>query len=511
MLQKKDKSKMKPIIQIPIVFICAFAVLYFSDDLLSLVEFDFSSEQKITSENNLDELAYELDSTPAYDIDSSLMAQFDIKLDSIANVDGKNKKTKQESIQKAELRQQELRELLLNDSSTLYDFSLEKSMKNELLKLLGESQLRKVRIAVLGDSFIEGDIITMDIRENLQSEYSGGGVGFVPITSTGARIRKTVKHSFSKNWTRNCITSVNDSIYTLSGEVFLPKEGAWVKYEVPKENGVIKDEFTTARLLFRSLKATDITVKVNEEEAVTYRTEPSDSLQQIVIDKPIHTIHYSFHNTDSLAVYGTVLDKGDTGVSVDNYSIRGNLGIKMTNINKDMSYQLSEILPYDMIVLQYGLNIVEEGRLNYNGYIRHMNNCIKHIKECYPQVPILVIGVSERAIINDNKVITMPGIAEVAKVQRKSAFDTGVLFWSTLSAMRKKGGMETFVANKWAAKDYTHLSATGGAVVAGELYQSVFTPDPNTVEQDVKPLNMSLTTESCKPRALGLNDYNNRL
>ena len=39
---------------------------------------------------------------------------------------------------------------------------------------------RPVRIAVLGDSFIEGDILTADLREKLQQAYGGGGAGVGP-------------------------------------------------------------------------------------------------------------------------------------------------------------------------------------------------------------------------------------------------------------------------------------------------------------------------------------------
>ena len=43
---------------------------------------------------------------------------------------------------------------------------------------------RQVRIAVFGDSFIEADILTADLRNMLQDKYGGCGVGFVTITST---------------------------------------------------------------------------------------------------------------------------------------------------------------------------------------------------------------------------------------------------------------------------------------------------------------------------------------
>ena len=43
---------------------------------------------------------------------------------------------------------------------------------------------RPVRIAYFGDSFIEADIFTADLRERFQSEFGGCGVGYVPITSS---------------------------------------------------------------------------------------------------------------------------------------------------------------------------------------------------------------------------------------------------------------------------------------------------------------------------------------
>lgn len=59
---------------------------------------------------------------------------------------------------------------------------------------------RPVRIAFLGDSFVEGDILTADLRERLQSAYSGGGAGFAPMASPLTAFRRTVKTQ-SKGWT----------------------------------------------------------------------------------------------------------------------------------------------------------------------------------------------------------------------------------------------------------------------------------------------------------------------
>ena len=59
-----------------------------------------------------------------------------------------------------------------------------------------DSDDKQVRIAVFGDSFIEADIFTADLREMLQKQFGGCGVGFVTITSMTSGYRPTVRHTF---------------------------------------------------------------------------------------------------------------------------------------------------------------------------------------------------------------------------------------------------------------------------------------------------------------------------
>lgn len=72
-----------------------------------------------------------------------------------------------------------------------------------------QSKGRVVRIAVFGDSFIEADIFTADLREMLQKRFGGCGVGFVTITSMTSGYRPTVRHSFG-GWSSHAVT---DSVY----------------------------------------------------------------------------------------------------------------------------------------------------------------------------------------------------------------------------------------------------------------------------------------------------------
>ena len=70
------------------------------------------------------------------------------------------------------------------------------AMEHFYRTMLEKDRRRPVRIAVLGDSFIEGDIVTADVRERMQDLYGGCGVGFVPFSSPIALYRATVRHTF---------------------------------------------------------------------------------------------------------------------------------------------------------------------------------------------------------------------------------------------------------------------------------------------------------------------------
>ena len=345
---------------------------------------------------------------------------------------------------------------------------------------------RPVRIAVLGDSFIEGDIMTADLREMFQKTYGGGGVGFVPITSQVAAFRRSVAHKFGdwQNW--SIVNSSSRGDYTISATTFEPKEDAFVEWKGSKYKANL-GSFATARLLFINRDNTRIKATVNEAKTLEFTPPASPELQEIVVSDSISSIRFEFSSVDGFTAYGAFLENSK-GVSLDNYSVRGNSGIPLSRVNHELCTQLDNISPYDLLVLEYGLNATMPDVTNYSGYMKQMTNSVEHLKKCFPEAAILVLSVSDRSTRVAGKFVTMQGIKAMEHTQHELAKKTGVAFWSTLDAMRQMGGMETFVENGWAAQDYTHLGAKGGAKVAGALFESLMfeklrwekTPLPDT-------------------------------
>lgn len=329
---------------------------------------------------------------------------------------------------------------------------------------------RPVRIGFMGDSFIEGDLLTCDFRELMQNKYGGGGVGFVPITSQVAGFRQTVGHKFG-NWKQSSIVNSKGNGFTISAFNFTPSEDSYVEYK-GSSNKKHLDRFGRARLVFVSKGRSVVRATVNGEEEFLFNTDPMDDLQEIQLDGDIRKIRYQVNDVEGFTAYGVFLENA-TGISVDNFSVRGNPGTVMGRINPTLTSQFGKLSPYDLIILQYGLNVVSSQVTDYSTYRKQMAAVVNHIKRCFPGVAILVMSVGDRATRSNGAFVTMPGIRAMVKTQEEVAKECGVLFWNTYDAMRAAGGMGTFVKNGWAAKDYTHISARGGRKIATSLYDAV--------------------------------------
>ncbi len=362
----------------------------------------------------------------------------------------------------------------VGDIVPITDYSPGKTMLRTFTGKLAHVQemRRPLRIGFMGDSFIEGDLLTSDFRELMQNRYGGGGVGFVPITSQVAGFRQTVRHKFGK-WKQSSIVHSKENGYTISAFHFTPSENSYVEYKGSHSKKHL-DRFGRARLLFISRGRSVIRATVNGEEEFLFNTDPLEALQEVQLDGDFRSIRYQVGDVEGFRAYGVFLEN-PTGVSVDNFSVRGNPGTVMGRIDRSLSEQFGRLSPYDLIILQYGLNVVSSQVTNYSTYRKQMTAVVNHIKQCFPGVAILIMSVGDRATRSNGTFVTMPGIRAMVQTQEEVARDCGVLFWNTYDVMRAAGGMGTFVKNGWAAKDYTHISARGGKKIATALFNAITT------------------------------------
>lgn len=334
-----------------------------------------------------------------------------------------------------------------------------------------------VRIAFMGDSFIEGDILTSDFRAIMQEQFGGRGVGFVACDIPFATVRKSVKRS-SSGWTAYSVMKpkslperVKDKFF-VSGYLAEGKAGATTRWSSTDAFSTL-DSCSRARVFLYSRDSSSVIVEVNDSLRQSFDIKGADMLRELYIEAPISSLRLRVERGEVLC-YGASLE-GDGGVMVDNFSVRSNNGHAIFGTSAKINRQADDMLGYDLVVLQYGLNIMQKGQRGYSRYRDQLRDMIAYAERCFPNAAIVVMGVSDRWVKNEetSKYEPIGSVDALSSYQRAAADSTNVAFWSTAKAMEKLGGMPAFVSKGWAAKDYTHINFQGGRRIAKELAASI--------------------------------------
>jgi len=332
-----------------------------------------------------------------------------------------------------------------------------------------------VRVAFMGDSFVEGDILTADLRELMQDSFHGLGVGFVPVASPFTGFRQTIKTQ-SSGWTPYNIMQLKNvpapysNDFFVSGWVAQASEGASTRWDMTERRRHLQ-ECRRVRLLFISREESVVSIKLNDGEERTFSFDGDEVVRQIVIEEPsIRSLEMKvIRGAKGFTAIGAEFDDKQ-GVSIDNLSIRSNNGQAMFRSNPSVNAQINTMRQYDLVVLQYGLNIMQAERTNYSLYAEQVEKMIRYVRSCFPEAAVLVMGVSDRSQKNEQGITPMLSAIDLTEWQRTAARNCGAAFWNTYEAMQRKGGMKEFVNQNWAGKDYTHINYAGGREIARELY-----------------------------------------
>lgn len=337
----------------------------------------------------------------------------------------------------------------------------------------------EVRIAFMGDSFIEGDILTSDLREMLQETFGGRGVGFVQCDIPFATARRTIKRTAS-GWDAYSVLKPKNNPSTINDEFFVSgytaRGGCGAKVSWQTTDAFERlDSCSRARILLTTPDSV-ATVRVTINRDTTLKRE-FDILglgmpQQILIEGGVERVDMEVIS-GRVDCYGASIE-GVGGVVVDNLSMRANSGHAIFGTSAVTNRIVDAYLDYDLVVLQYGLNVMEAGKTGYSSYRNKINEMVAYAKSCFPNAAVLVLGVSDRWFKDDSgSYVAMSSVGAMTKYQREAAQQSAVSFWPTADAMALYGGMPGFVSNGWAAKDYTHINFAGGKRVGEELHKAI--------------------------------------
>lgn len=337
---------------------------------------------------------------------------------------------------------------------------------------------KSVRVAHFGDSAIEGDLITADMRETMQNKFGGNGVGWLGIVSQDITFRLTTKHSFSQgNWDVASAYTNNPKGLPLgiSAEAAVPKGNAWVQYETTPMRRYLRD-FNTVKLYYTNAKASTINYSFDGGAKQTMALKPGAGVQELLL-KPAgkaRVVKIEFPVAEQAVVFGASLEN-DPGVYVDNFPLRGNSGVDLQQISVATLKEFAKYMDYKLIILEFGLNIAGN-KTDYTWYEREMAKVISNFKTAFPKASIVLVSVHDKSMKKGSEFVTDPAIIRLVNSQKNLAKTTDVAIWSLFDAMGGQNSMPTWVnANPpLAFKDYIHFNDQGAKKVAQLFTDALF-------------------------------------
>jgi hypothetical protein len=335
---------------------------------------------------------------------------------------------------------------------------------------LQKTKKQKIRIAYLGDSMIEGDLVTQTIRKQLQAYFGGVGVGFVPITSLVAGFRTTVKHSFSSNWKEsNFKLKISNAPLFISGKSFFANGYNWVDIE---DKTAIGNQNKIDKYLLCSYKPGTAQIAVN---SIFNSIKPANNFNAIKIETSASNKIKLESSDVNFPIYGVSFESNE-GIILDNFSFRGAGGFEFTNLDAAFLNEINTTHPYDLIIMQYGVNVLNKPANNsFDWYYKAMLGSINKLKTSFSNAEFLLISTADKSFKYSNGTHTAIGMDSLIATQQKIAFDAKMAFFNTYNSM---GGYNSMVnwatANpQLAAKDFTHLNAKGAEVLGNGIFNSL--------------------------------------
>lgn len=333
---------------------------------------------------------------------------------------------------------------------------------------------KKVRIAYFGDSFIESDNITADLRTHLQTQFGGSGIGFLPMQSVVSAQYQSINFTTKGFWQDY---HFKDNPYKLplgfTGHLFYSLGNVTTTYVAKK-----KEAFYDIKL-YTGLHATNKTPTIfiaKDGKAATLNVNNTELVNETYINAanaPIIDLRISAPD-NKLPVYGISIDNSE-GVYVDNYAFRGNTSLLTNLITKDIWQAFNKHLQYDLIILHYGLNAIEHDKERFTWFENSMNKLIKTIKQNLPNTPILLVSTSDFAYRYNGKYSTDKAVPFMVTTQQNIATNNKVAFWDLYNAMGGQNTLVQWAENKptLAYKDYTHVNERGAKKIADIFFDKL--------------------------------------
>lgn len=336
-----------------------------------------------------------------------------------------------------------------------------------------------------GDSQIEGDRITSELRYAFQQRWGGRGPGYVSAVPQ-SQVPGFVQAA--EHWTRYTAFGKKDS--TLGHERFGLLATAGRPDEQDTSAFTPPLVFRKRNLGHRSNRVWDalhiLTTGVDSAGCAAWiQCDATRYLARIEGDSTSGALHVDLPATcDQLTLRFEVPAPdinaigffADSGVVVHNVPMRGSSGTIFRKADRQHWTDQMQALQPGLILLQYGGNVVPyvEDVKDAEQYARWLASQIDLFQTTLPDVPIVLIGPSDMSMKSGLDFVTYPQLLKVRAALKSMAWEEHVLYWDLFTVMGGVNAMPAWVQADppLAAADHIHFTAKGAKRVGALLGES---------------------------------------
>ncbi|GAB4448893.1 MAG: GDSL-type esterase/lipase family protein [Bacteroidales bacterium] len=338
------------------------------------------------------------------------------------------------------------------------------------LQITGENQ---IRILHIGDSHVQADIFTNQIRRNFANTFFhllGPPAISFPYGILRSNSPVTAKLSCNGSWTAYTLVGKSQA-QSLLGFTAITRDTCHSKIMFTINKRAIQNVSFNKIMLLTNSDSSNVLLKSGSVKNLSYSLlNDTVSIWQFDLDNYLDTIHFDIKlksDTIPFVLYGLVALNDDPGIV---YHSLGLNGAKASTYLNTLLPDFIRIMQYDWVIISLGTNDCYMAKMDSLSVYQSFEKLVRNIKERNSNVPILLTTPMEhyrkRKYLNANVVIMRDILVKIAQNEHCALWD----LYSVAGGCRS---MMHWVKAHLTAGDKLHLNAKGYHLV-GDLFFEAF-------------------------------------
>jgi len=364
------------------------------------------------------------------------------------------------------------------EADTLINASQLMPFFNKLLKLEnGDSS--QVSILHIGDSHIQADFLSREVRKNIQLRFGNAGRGLVfPLRVAGTNEPADYRSSTNAGWTVAKINTQNRNPEPgLSGISMLSAEnGAY--FDIVTSNHDDLDYAFDQVTLIHAKDSLQFDCRIIDSLTKPGYLMSSGALEQgdcktwVKFVHPTNFVRIQAEQTEasqnSITINGLILQNSEPGIVYHSVGING---AHFSDYNNSpLFFSQLKVLNPDLVIISLGTNEGADIKVNVDEIVASVSTLVQKIKSANPQTCILIATPADDYF---HKKYKNPYLEAVQRVLLQSAEKENVACWDIYNITGGFGSCIEWRKAGMMQRDGVHFNKQGYAVQGELLYKAL--------------------------------------